>query len=74
MITCLCDYSTFIWYKHAFVVVQDTDAAAAEADKNDKEIIFENHVPFTDCINEINNTQADNSKGLDVVILMYNLR
>ena len=51
-----------------------TDAAATAADRNDKEIILENHVPFTDCINEINNTQADNSKGLDVVILMYILR
>ena len=26
-----------------------------------------------DCISKINNTQIDNSKDLDVVMLMYNL-
>ena len=38
-----------------------------------KEIIFKNCAPFTDCISEINNTQVDNAKDLDVVMLMYNL-
>ena len=28
---------------------------------------------FTDCISEINNTQIDNAKYIDVVIPMYNL-
>ena len=28
---------------------------------------------FTDCISEINNTQIDNAKYIDVVISMYNL-
>ena len=30
-------------------------------------------MPFTDCINEINNTQIDNLKDTDVVIPMDNL-
>ena len=38
-----------------------------------KEIIFKSCAPFTDCISEINNTQVDNAKDLDVVMLMYNL-
>ena len=29
--------------------------------------------PVTDCISEINNTEIDNTKGIDVVMLMYNL-
>ena len=28
---------------------------------------------FNDCIIEINNTQVDNAKDIDVVMLMYNL-
>ena len=28
---------------------------------------------YTDCITEINNTQVDNAKDLDFVMLIYNL-
>ena len=35
--------------------------------------IFKNCAPFIDCISEINNTQTDNAKYIDVVIPMYNL-
>ena len=41
-------------------------------DKN-KEIIFKSCAPFTDCNSEINNTQVDNAKVLDVVMPMCNL-
>ena len=30
-------------------------------------------MPFSDCISEINNTQIDNAKDLDVVMPMHNL-
>ena len=40
--------------------------------KGNKENIFKNCVPFTDCMNNINNTQVDNANDLDVVIPMYN--
>ena len=40
--------------------------------KKNKKAIFRNYAPFTDCTSEINNTQVDNEKGLDVVIPMYN--
>ena len=38
-----------------------------------KKVIFKNYAPFTDCISEINNTQVDNAKDLDIVMSMYNL-
>ena len=37
-----------------------------------KQVIFKSYALYIDCINEINNTQIDNSKDLDVVIPMYN--
>ena len=36
-------------------------------------MIFKNCAPFTDCISEINNTQIDNAKDIDLVMPMYNL-
>ena len=41
-------------------------------DKINKAIVFKNCAPFTDCISEINNTQIDNAKYIDVVMPMYN--
>ena len=34
---------------------------------------FKNCAPFTNCISEINNTQIDNAKDIDIVMPMYNL-
>ena len=39
----------------------------------DKEVVFKICAPFTDCKSEINNTQRDNAKYIDKVMLMYNL-
>ena len=41
--------------------------------KTNKKLIFKNCELCLDCINEINNTQIGNAKGIDVVIPMYNL-
>ena len=49
------------------------DAAARQADERDKVVIFKNCAPFTNCLSEINNTQIDNAKGIDIVMPMYNL-
>ena len=35
--------------------------------------MFKNCASFTNCISEINNTQVDNVKDIDRVILIYNL-
>ena len=71
----LCDYSD------AYILVSGTRtvtaAAAVAAGKGNKDIqvVFKNCAPFTDCISEINNTQTThNSKDIDVVMPMHNLR
>ena len=43
------------------------DAEARRADERGKDVAFKN------CISEINNTQVDNAKDIDIVIPMYNL-
>ena len=45
---------------------------AKRLDEWNKGVIFRNCAPFTDCIIKINNTQIDNAKDLDVVMLIYN--
>ena len=68
----LCDYSdTYIAVKGT-ITVPNTQTAAAQNNGN-KEVIFKNCTQFTDCIGEINSTQIDNAKDIDVVINMYNL-
>ena len=47
--------------------------AARQADERDKSASFRNCAPFTYCISEINNTQVENAKGIDIVMPMYNL-
>ena len=38
-----------------------------------KKIIFKNCAPFTNCINEINNTKINNASDINMVIAMYSL-
>ena len=38
-----------------------------------KGVAFKNCAPFTNCISEINNTQVDNAKDIDIVMPMNNL-
>ena len=65
----LCDYSdAYILAKGAFSINN-----TAGANNTNKEVIFKNYGPFTNCISEINNTQIDNSKDIDIVMPMYNL-
>ena len=49
------------------------DAADRQADERDKGVAFKNCAPFTNCISEINNTQVDNAKDIDIVMPTYNL-
>ena len=66
----LCDYSdAYILVKGKVAITEVGDNhAARRADDRDK-----NCAPFTNCISEINNTQVDNTKDTDIVMLMYNL-
>ena len=60
--TILCDYS------NAYMLLSGT-ITITEAGDNDAARKF---APFTDCISEINKTQIDNAKYIDVVMPMYN--
>ena len=44
------------------------DAAARQADERNKGIASTNCAPFTNCISEINNTQVDNAKDINIVM------
>ena len=71
----LWDYSdAYILVKGTITIeVAEADAVARQADERDKGVIFKNCAPFTNCISEINNTQVDNAKDIDIVMPMYNL-
>ena len=46
------------------------DAAARQEDERDKVVAYKNCAPFTNCLSEINNTQVDNAKDIDIVMPM----
>ena len=47
------------------------DAAARKVDERDKGVIFKNCTPFINCKSEVNNTEIDNAKDIDIVVPMY---
>ena len=65
----LCDYSDAYILVRGPISVNNT-AAAAAVNNDDKKVIFKNCAPFTNCISEINNTQVDNAKDIDIVMPM----
>ena len=52
---------------------EKNDDAVRRLDEKNKGAIFKNCAPISVCIREINNTQLDNAKYIDVVMPMYNL-
>ena len=69
----LCDYSDAYILVKGTISVNSTAAQDAAANNTNKKVIFKNCAPFTNCISEINNTQIDNAKDIDIVMPMYNL-
>ena len=71
----LCDYSdAYILVKGRIATAGAGDnEAARQADGRDKGVAFKNCAPFINCISEINNTQIDNAKDIDIEMPMYNL-
>ena len=63
----LCDYSDAYILAKGTITVNNTAAQGAAANNTNKKVIFKN------CISEINNTQIDNAKDIDIVMPMYNL-
>ena len=70
----LCDYSdTNILVSGTATVLRGRkNTSGSVIDKNNKNAIFNCCTPFTNCINEINNTKVDNARNLVVIMLMYN--
>ena len=69
----LCDYSDAYILVKGTISINNTAGAGAAANNTNKKLIFKNCAPFTNCISEINNTQIDNAKDIDIVMPMYNL-
>ena len=69
----LCDYSDACILVKGTIAVNNTAAADPDANNTNKKEIFENCAAFTNCISEINNTQVDNTKDVDIVMSLYNL-
>ena len=63
----------YISFFKGTIIVNNIAAADADADNTNKKVTFKNCAPFTNCINEINNTQIDNAKDIDIMMPMYNL-
>ena len=70
--------SSLFDYSDAYILVKGTititgagaDAAARQTYERDKGVVFKNCARFTNCISEINNTQVDNAKDIDIVMPM----
>ena len=69
----LCDYSDAYILVKVNITVNNTGAHGADANNDNKKVIFNNCAPFTDCISKIKNTDIDNAKYIDIVMPMYNL-
>ena len=70
-----CDYSDpYILVSGTMTITgAGNNDAMRPLDERNKGVIFKNCEPFTDCVSEINNTQIDNAKYIDVAMPMYNL-
>ena len=57
-------------YNDAYILAKGTITVKAQAgnnpNNNDNEVLLKNCAPFTDCISEINNTQIDNARYINV--------
>ena len=65
----LCDFN------NAYIVVKGdiTLEGDNDANKQNKNVTFENNAPFINCISKIYGIKIDNAEDLDVVIPKYNL-
>ena len=68
-----CDYRDAYILVKGTVTVPYTAAADADGNNANEKVIFKNCAPFVNCISELNNTQVDNAKDIDIVTPMYNL-
>ena len=55
--SCLCDYIDAYILVKGYISVNNTPAAGAAANNMNKEVIFKNCAPFTNCKSETNNSK-----------------
>ena len=64
----LCHYSDAYIDVSGTITVNNTAAADADANNTNKKVIFKNCAPFTRCISDINNTNADDAQDIDIAM------
>ena len=71
----LCDYSdAYILVSWTIAITgRGANQATRQADEKNKGVIFKNCALLTDCFSNINKTQVDNAKDLDVAMPINNL-
>ena len=57
----LCDYSNAYILVKENITIAPVPPTAVNPNNNNKEVVFKNYFPFTDCIIKVNNTQIDNA-------------
>ena len=68
----LCNFSDAYVHVRGTILIPNTGTAAMPNNRN-KKVIFKICARFTDCISEIDNSQADNARDIDSVVSIYNL-
>ena len=68
----LCDYCDAHILAKGTIAVPNMAAEDDDANNANKRVIFKNRVPFVNCVSAINNTQVDNTKDINIVMLMGN--
>ena len=68
----LFDYSNAYILVKGNITVNNTATDGAAAFNTVKKVIFKNYASFTNCISEINHTEVDNAKDIDIVMPMHN--
>ena len=69
----MCDCSNAYIFISGTITIkgEGVDDSAKRTDERNKGVRFKNGVPFNDCVGNINVTQIDNAKDIDVVIIGY---
>ena len=68
-----CDYSDAYILGKKTITFPNTAVAPTAENNTNKKVIFINCATVTDSISEINSTQVDNAKDIDIVMSVYNL-
>ena len=69
----LYDYSDSYMHFKGTIAVPNTAGADSTVNNTNKKVIFRNCAPFTDCMSEINNTQADDDQDINIALSICNL-